>query len=365
MKNIIEYIKEKSYYLLGGIVVVIILLIIINACSNSSGSYDKIEQKMVSAAKNYYASHEKNLPKEENGTVKVTINTLIEAELLKEVKDPNNKDQDCSGYVEVTKVGKEYSYTPFLVCKGNYEPKYLTDIVKESKQDEYGNGVYEMGGEYVYRGDDVKNYVSFNNQLWRIVKVDSEGDIKLVLANYTKDSYAWDDAYNEDKKNSVGITTDYLHTSIRKKLNDYYKNNFSKDSKSKMVSKDLCVGKYDVDDETTDIFSVEKECSITKENEKVGLLNASDYKNASLSETCSEVKSLGCENRNYLSNSDEFNTWLLNSSSKSTYEVLYLDESVNVTIASRSKKLNYVIYISNKIMILNGNGSYSKPYLIK
>ena len=62
-----------------------------------------------------------------------------------------------------------------------------------------------MGGEYVYRGDDVKNYVSFNNQLWRIVKVDSEGDIKLVLAQYTKDSYVWDDAYNEDKKNSVGI----------------------------------------------------------------------------------------------------------------------------------------------------------------
>ena len=47
MKNIIEYIKDKSYYLLGGIVVVIILLIIINACSKSSGSYDKIEQKMV------------------------------------------------------------------------------------------------------------------------------------------------------------------------------------------------------------------------------------------------------------------------------------------------------------------------------
>ena len=54
MKNIIEYIKDKSYYLLGGIVVVIILLIIINACSNSSGSYDKIEQKMVNAAKSYY-----------------------------------------------------------------------------------------------------------------------------------------------------------------------------------------------------------------------------------------------------------------------------------------------------------------------
>lgn len=365
MKNLIDYFKDKIYYIMGGTIIVIILLVLISSCSSSGGSYESIEQKMVSAAKNYYASHEKNLPKEENGTVKVTINTLIEAELLKEVKDPKNKDQDCSGYVEVTKVGKEYSYTPFLVCKGNYEPKYLTDIVKQSKQDEYGNGVYEMGGEYVYRGDDVKNYVSFNNQLWRIVKVDSEGDIKLVLAQYTKDSYAWDDAYNENKKNSVGITTDYLHTSIRKKLNDYYKNNFDKDAKAKIVSKDLCVGKYDIDDETTDIFSVEKECSIIKENEKVGLLSASDYKNACLSENCSDVKNLGCKNRNYMSNSDEFRTWLLNSSSKNTYEVLYLDEDINVSMASRSKKINYVIYVSDKTIILSGNGSYNKPYLVK
>ena len=379
MKNIIEYIKDKSYYLLGGIVVVIILLIIINACSNSSGSYDKIEQKMVSAAKNYYANHEKKLPKEESGTVKVTINTLIEAELLKEVKDPNNKDQDCSGYVEVTKVGKEYSYTPFLVCKGNYEPKYLTDIVKESKQDEYGNGVYEMGGEYVYRGDDVKNYVSFNNQLWRIVKIDSEGDIKLVSAKYSEDSYTWDSAYNSDKQDSVGITTDYLHTDIRKTLNSYYDDNFDKDAKAKIVSKNLCIGKYDIGeniseedyiDDLSEEFSVEKECSIIKENEPVGLLVPSDYKNASLDSKCIKLNSSECTNRNYMrsDNGDAeygINTWLLNSSSKNTYQVLYLDYELGLLNASDSMTINYVIYINNKNIVLDGKGTYKDPYIIK
>ena len=362
MKNIIEYIKDKSYYLLGGIVVVIILLIIINACSNGSGNkYEKIEQKMISAAKSYYASHKKNLPKEESGTVKVTINTLIEAELLKEVKDPNNKDQDCSGYVEVTKVGKEYSYTPFLVCKGNYEPKYLTDIVKESKQDEYGNGVYEMGGEYVYRGDDVKNYVSFNNQLWRIVKVDSEGDIKLVLAKYTEDSYAWDDSYNSDKNDSSGITTDYLHTNIRKVLNNYYNSNLSRDSKAKIVSKNLCIGKYLITDE----FSSEKECSVIKENEKIGLLTVNDYHLASLDSNCAILKNKECANINYLSDTSYFNTWSLSTASENTYKVYSISKTISEIYASTAKRINPTIYLSQKAIVLNGNGKEASPYIIK
>ena len=209
MKNIIDFIKDKSYYFLGGTVIIFILLIIIGSCSNKSGgSYEAIENKMVSAAKEYYVNRKDRLPKEENGTVKVTLGTLVEAELINEVVDPSDKSNVCSGYVEVTKVGEEYSYLPFLTCKGNYEPKYLKDIVKETKQDEYGNGVYTIGNELVYRGDDVDNYVSFNNQLWRIVKIDSEGDIKLVLANSIDDSYPWDESYNSEADYKSGITKD-------------------------------------------------------------------------------------------------------------------------------------------------------------
>lgn len=361
MKNIIDYLKDKIYYIMAGTIIIIILIILISSCSGMGKTYESIENSMVNAAKNYYANHKNNLPKEENGTVKVTISTLVEAELLDEVTDPQNKKQTCSGYVEVTKVGEEYSYIPFLTCKGNYEPKYLTDIVKESKTDEYGNGVYEMNGEYIYRGDDVNNYVKFNDQLWRIVKVDSEGDIKLVLAERTQESYPWDSDYNSEKDDNVGITTDYLLTDIRKTLNDYYEKKFNKDAKAKIVSKNLCVGKYLITDE----FNIEKECSIIKEAEKIGLLNISDYKNASLDYNCINLKSKECSNRNYLSNSKEIYTWFLNSSSENTYKVLYLSSTIDESYASNSKRINPVIYITKKVVITSGDGCVDNPYIIK
>lgn len=362
MKNIIDYLKDKIYYILAGTVLIIIILVIINACSNGSGNdYEDIEKDMVEAAKEYYSARKNRLPKEEDSTVEVSIGTLIDAELIDEITDPKDSTQTCSGHVEVTKVGKDYSYTPFLTCKGNYEPKYLTDIIKDVKTDEYGNGVYKMGDELVYRGDDVNNYVSFNNQLWRIVKVDSEGDIKLVLAQFTDDSYAYDEAYNSEAEYESGITSNYLNTNIRKVLDSYYKDNFSTDSKAKIASKDLCVGKY-VDE--SDKYSVEKECSIKKEDEKIGLLNASDYKNSSLDSGCTKLESQECSNYNYLS-SDTITTWLLNTSSRNTYEGFYLHGEITITEASNYININPVIFITSKSIVSDGNGTLEKPYVIK
>lgn len=359
MKNIIDYMKDKIYYILGGTVVIIILLVLISSCSGGA-TYESIEQSMVNAAKEYYSSRKNKLPKEEETTVKVTIGTLVEAELLDEITDPKDKEQTCSGYVEVTKVGKEYSYMPFLTCKGNYEPKYLNDIVKDTKTDEYGNGVYTINNELVYRGDDVDNYVSFNDQLWRIVKVDSEGDIKLVLAIKSEETYSWDESYNSIEQSKVGVTTDYLHTNIRKVLNNYYEVTFSKDAKAMIKSKNLCIGSYN----ETDEFSVEKECSIIKENEKIGLLNASDYQNASLDINCKTLDSAECINSNYISESD-INTWLLNTYSLNTYQVFFLDGDIYLKKAFNYKRINPVIYLTDKSIIISGNGTTEKPYIVK
>ena len=362
MKKILEFIKDKSYYFLGGTIIIFVLLIIINSCSSNSGnSYEKIEKKMVDAAKKFYSARKNKLPKEEGSSVEVTIGTLSDAELMDEVTDPKDKSKSCTGHVEVTKVGDEYSYLPFLTCKGNYEPKYLTDIIKNVKTDEYGNGVYTINDELVYKGSDVKNYVSFNNQLWRIVKVDNDGDIKLVLAKYTEDSYPWDEAYNSEAEYNSGITTDYLHTDIRKTLNNYYKSNFDKDNKAKIVSKNLCVGKYNENDD----FSVQKECSIIKENEKIGLLTATDYQNASLDTKCSKLLSQECSNYNYLSDKENISTWLLNIFSENTYEAFYLNNIVYKTTASNYSNINPVIYITSKSIISNGKGTINSPFIVK
>lgn len=361
MKNLWSFIKDKSYYFLGGTIVVIILLIVISACSGGNGnSYEAIENKMVSAAKSYYENRKDILPKEEGGTVKVTISSLVEAELLKEVTDPKDNANSCSGYVEVTKIENDYSYVPFLTCKGNYEPEYLSNKIKNTKTDELGNGVYTVGGSYVYKGEDVDNYVSFNDLLWRIVKIDEAGDIKLVLAKYTIDGYAWDTKYNSESEDNSGNTSNYLLTDIRKTLNTYYDETFTKESKAKMVSKNICVGKYMI----TDAFSTEKECSLIKENEKVSLLNASDYQNASLDTACVNLSSRECVNRNYLA-SDDIYTWTLNSSLENTYKVMFIYTTIDESYASNERKINPVIYLSNKVITNKGDGTLDNPYIIK
>lgn len=362
MKNLIDYFRDKIYYILGGTIFIIILLVIISSCSSSSSSsYQVIEDRMVNAAKKYYSKYESKLPQTEDGVVKVTISTLIDDELIKEVKDPKDKSQDCTGYVEVTKVGsKEYSYIPFLTCKGNYEPKYLTDKLKATKTDEYGNGLYQSGSEYLFKGDTVKNYVSFNNQLWRILKIDSVGDIKLILSVSLEKSYKYDDKYNSEVNRNYGVTTDYLQTNIRKVLNEYYKTNFSSDSKAKIVSKTLCVGSYSQDD----IFSSEKECAVTKDNEKIGLINITDYQNATLSTSCNKISDGECSNFNFLNNYD-ISTWTINSDAASTYEVFYYNSGIYSSRASDKYTVNPVIYLSGKVLTLEGKGTEKNPYIIK
>ncbi len=362
MNNIIEYLRDKIYYILAGTIILIIILVVIGSCGNNRGgysSYEQIEEKMIIAAKKYYETRNDKLPKEESSSIKVSTSTLIEAELLKEIKSPSNKNNTCGGYVEVTKVDGEYAYIPYLECD-NYETKKLVDLIKESNLDEYGNGVYNMDGEYVYKGDIVNNYVSFNEQLWRIIKIDKSGDIKLVLSTRTNESYTWDSAYNSEKKSDSGITSDYLHTDIRKSLKEYYETNFTNENKIKIVSKDLCVGKYNLTDE----FSYDKECSVTKKEEKVGLLNPTDYQKASLSNMCKTLSSRECSNYNYLSN-EYINTWLLNAVEENTYEVLYFNEEIDVSRASSSKKINPVIYITGNVLIKEGNGSEKEPFVIK
>lgn len=360
MKNLLNYLKDKIYYVMGITIFIIIALIIINSCSNTGNSYEKIEKNMVIAAKKYYSNKKDKLPNDEETTIKVTVGTLIDSELLDTIKDPKNKNQSCEGYVEVSKINKKYVYTPFLTCKGNYEPEYLVDKIKNSKLDEYGNGVYEINEEYIYRGEEVKNYIEFNNQLWRIVKINKNGNIELVYTQ--KDNAlksAWDSRYNSEIDKDYGITTDYLHSDIRKALNKFYQDKIDEDSKNKMVSENICIGKKaENEPENSD-----EECSVTQE-EKVGLLVISDYKNASLDENCFRYDNGSCINRNYLSTSG-INSWLLTTVSDNTYEAYYINEEIKVTKASRVRNIYPVIYLPKSIIVSEGTGTMQKPYKIK
>ena len=222
--------EERIYYVIAGTVILIILLAIISSCSSKGDrTYLSLEDKLVDAAIEYYSTRSDRLPKKVGGTTKVTMSTLVDAEVLKKpITDPKNKENICDGYVQVRKIDGDYIYIGRLTCPGNYEPKKLVDVLKKKKLDEYGNGLYQIGDEYVFRGDDVNNYVRFNNQMWRIVKIDAEGRFELIFFEQKNNyRYVWDDSYNSDNETYDGVTTDYLHTDIRKGLSEFYDENFT------------------------------------------------------------------------------------------------------------------------------------------
>ena len=86
---------------------------------------------------------------------------------------------------------------------------------------------------------------------------------------------------------------------------------------------------------------------------------------ASLGSGCTYLKSMECVNRNYLSDLNYINSWLLNSVSENTPKVLYLYTSIGKSFASSEKKINPVIYISAKTVVVNGKGNETKPYIVK
>lgn len=356
----IEFLKDKIYYIMGGTILLIVIFIIVTSCSSSSGDYSSIEEDMKSAAMKYYKEREKLLPKEENGVVKVSLSTLIEAELIKDVSDPKNSANKCDGYVEVYNSEGDYVYVPFLVCKGNYEPNYLNEKVKLDTPDELGDGVYEIDGEFRYRGENVKNYVKFNNSLWRIIKVDSQGDIKIArLFEKDDERYAWDNTYNPEKGTETGINTDFETSNARRVLKSYY-DGLSKEAKVRLVPKTLCIGAYGINSN----IDKANECTYQIENQYFVMLTLLDVKYASTNENCVKVSSAECNNRNYLTK-DKINGWLGAVDSETNHNVYSYNYRIFKVRASSTKRIPQVVYLTGKTLTVEGNGSKDTPYILK
>ena len=75
-----------------------------------------------------------------------------------------------------------------------------------------GSGLYLENGNYIYKGEKVNNYVLVNNMLFRIIKINSDKTIDIVLDDFIN-KIEWDKEYN-----------DYSKSEINKYLNDKFLN---------------------------------------------------------------------------------------------------------------------------------------------
>ncbi|HIT37663.1 MAG TPA: hypothetical protein IAB59_04200 [Candidatus Onthousia faecipullorum] len=351
----------------GVLVLLLVVILIISLFSNGNKTYEEIEEDLKNAAMEYYEVQSGLLPREEGETVTVRASALIDAGYMKPLSELR-EGENCSGRVEVTKIEDNMVYTPYLDCGDNYTTKELYKAVLEQGIVTSGNGLYDMNGEKVYRGDNVNNYVQLDNQMFRIVKVTSDNKILLILneMDSTLSTY-YDDRYNPDRMFNSGFN-DYRISRIYEYLDRLYNNKLSvtilsSNDKTKLTPFNLCIGKRASTD-TTNNNSLE--CSDVLENQMIGLLTASDFMNASLDANCRATTNKSCQNYNYL-RLRETEWWLVTSNSLNNYEAYvvksagYIDENQ----ASGYKKIRPTVMLNNNVMIKSGDGSASNPFVLK
>ena len=366
-KEMKKKLMRMMLIVVGILVVFLIIILIFSLLGSGNKSYEEIEQDLKNAAIEYYEVQSGLLPQEEGETVTVKASTLADAELMKPLSELR-EGENCSGRVEVTKVGDNIIYTPYLECGDKYTTKELYKAVLEQKIVTSGNGLYELNGEKVYRGDDVNNYVSLDNAIYRIVKVTSDNKLLLILneVDSTMSSY-YDDRYNPAKKFNSGFN-DYRISRINDYLDDLYNGKkdikiLSKNDKEKLVSFNLCIGKRN-EAETNNTNAIE--CSDVLENQMIGLLTASDYMNASLDTNCKATTDKSCQNYNYL-RLKETEWWLLTGNAANDYEAYVVKSNgyIDINTTSGYKKIRPTIMLNNNVMIKSGNGSASNPFILK
>ena len=370
MVNALKRMDKKFLIMAGAVIclplILIIFLAIIQGCGNNKITYEKYEQKMISALEKYAEDNGK-LPEKEGEILTVELSTLVKKEYIKSPEDLLD-DTTCEGSVSVRRNGASIeindggflSYTVDLDCKA-YSTTHLVDKIKEMIVTE-GDGLYKDNDSYVFKGKKVKNYINFFGNNYRILSIDKEGILKLVKVETEMPERIWDNKFNVDTNRTTGKNIykdsamfDYL-------LNDYSNSKkFSEKAKSYMVAYDACVGKRGLNDTAIDSTL---DCAEKLEKQVISLMNVSDYARASIDPDCSSLRSLSCNNYNYLYQIAS-STWTLNSSLDNSYEVILLSNGLMEMInANTYNTYNLVIYVDGNNLYTTGTGSSNDPYVL-
>ena len=240
-------------------------------------------------------------------------------------------------------------------------------------------GAVESITEYRYRGASTKNYVTFNNETWRILGVfptdDGTGKIenrvKLIKDQSIGDKY-WDTNGSNNWARPATLNTE---------LNTTYLNNLDSTSKSMIGNTKYYLGGYSNSKIQKDVmYQYERKIQNTTNNEfyygsnpnswvgKLGLMYASDYGYA-VSDECTQTLynyyNAICKNNNWLFKGN--NEWILPQAASYSFNAFIVYPIGRVNYDS----VNYfqygvrpVLYLISSAKITGGNGTSSSPYTL-
>ena len=244
-------------------------------------------------------------------------------------------------------------------------------------------GTNESITEYRYRGASPKNYVTFNNEVWRIIGVfpvddgtgKTENRIKLIR-NASVGTQLW----NSTQVSSTSSYNNWTGATLKTYLNTTYYNTLSNiDEQSMIGNAKYYLGGYTQSTGISKDMMYQYERKISGSNTyyygtnsnswtgKIGLMYISDYGYAA-SDTCtsnlSSYNDETCTSNNWLYNIKK-NEWLLPQRSNYSGDVFNIDADGLVGFNSASNN-NYAVrptlYLKYNVQISSGDGTSSNPY---
>ena len=296
-----------------------------------------------------------------------------------------------------------------ITAKGNIVDKGITpqELKNTYCNQTSGDGLYKdtyEDGRCIYRGINPNNYVTFNNELWRIISIEKDSKVKIVKNNdigmqpfdtvgarttgYCSASLALEYGCNAWMQSSNFINGS-LSGAVNKdaELNTYlnttYYASLSDKAKEQIINYSWSVG-------AVPFNSTSLKTQITQENQikwsgYIALPSASEYIRTSTNPKCTNLTSYyfdadgscwkNSENHNWLykvlTNNDTKLGWLLNAHTD-VYTVFCAngqtnrEGSIDRAYARGTSRLHAspTVYLTSNIY-LKGLGTQTEPYIIK
>ena len=242
--------------------------------------------------------------------------------------------------------------------------------------------------EYRYRGGDsvVRNYVTFNNEVWRIIGIipteDTNGNVENRI-KIIRDTSIGNKKWNITQDTTTNTYNNWVIGTLNTYINNDYYNTLSTTAKNMIGTTKYYLGGYKDSEITTDVmwqYERKNEANRTgyyygtnpimqnDANKKIAIMYASDYGYAASKECTSNLYdydgSANCiTTNNWLDKSEE--TWLLPQGLDSSNGAFLVDSSgyvINGDVGFNESAVRPVLYLSSNVKISSGKGTSELPY---
>ena len=246
------------------------------------------------------------------------------------------------------------------VCFPKYGSDTITDLLPSNPDELYK----DEHGNIRYYGKNPNNYVSFNNELWRIIGV-IDGKIKIIR-NESIGDMQWNSTRNNNWNNAS--LKSYLNGDYYNSIDGTYKNMISEETyylggaTFSNYQTLIASGYYNAERDSTQVYTGNPAST----TQYIGLMYPSDYGYAAGSSCLSTalyIYDVSCKNSDYLFSG--VTEWLQapDASNSRTAAILisagYVSPNDGVLY---SRAVRPVLYLTSETQITGGDGSSLNPF---